>query len=72
MMISFSKFGERFGARSGMRQLMDDLGEVLTSTRPMMNLGGGNPGSVPEVNALFRKRMQQLMDSGGFEEVVTK
>ncbi len=42
-MTKLSKFGDQFNGDSGTRQLMDDLGEVLTSGREYMNLGGGNP-----------------------------
>jgi len=69
-MIRYSKFGEHFRAETGTRQLMDDLGDVLTSGRPIMNLGGGNPGTVPELAALFRARMQGMLDNGGFDQMI--
>ncbi len=69
-MTRYSKFGERFRAQTGTRQLMEDLGEVLTSGRPIMNLGGGNPGTVPELVAIFRERMQQSLDQGKFEGLI--
>ena len=69
-MTNYSKFGEHFRAQTGTRQLMDDLGEVLTSGRPIMNLGGGNPGTVPELVAIFRQRMQRSLDQGNFEELI--
>ena len=71
-MIEYSKFGEQFRAETGTRQLMDDLGEVLTSGRSIMNLGGGNPGIVPEVSELLRQRMQDLLNEGDFDDVVGK
>lgn len=70
--MKFSKFGERFRMQTGTRQLMDDLGEVLAGPRPMLNLGGGNPGTVPAVHAVFRERMRRLMDDGRFDELINK
>ena len=69
-MIKYSKFGEHFRAKTGTRQLMDDLGEVLTSGRAIMNLGGGNPGTVPELVTLFRARMQDMLEDGNFDRVI--
>jgi len=57
---------------TGTRRLMDDLGEVLTSGRAMLNLGGGNPGLVPEVQAELRARMQTLLEDGRFDEIVAR
>ncbi len=71
-MTKYSKFGEQFRGETGTRQLMDDLGEVLSSGRSIMNLGGGNPGVVPEVSALLRQRMQDLLNQGDFDDVVGK
>jgi valine--pyruvate aminotransferase len=71
-MTTFSKFGDQFNARSGTRQLMDDLGEALTSGREIMNLGGGNPGIVVEVQALFHTQMQQLLDDGRFDKIASQ
>ena len=69
-MTIYSKFGERFRGPTGTRKLMDDLGEVMTSGRAMMNLGGGNPGTVPELVAKFRERMQRLLDQGDFDGLI--
>jgi valine--pyruvate aminotransferase len=71
-MISFSTFGEHFRGSSGTRQLMDDLGEVLTSERAIMNLGGGNPGIIPAAQVKFREAMQRLLDDGRFDDIVAR
>lgn len=71
-MTRFSKFGEHFQAATGTRQLMDDLGEVLNSGQDILNLGGGNPGAIPEIQALLRDRMRHLLDTGVFDEIVGK
>ncbi len=62
--MRLSKFGTKFTSDSGILQLMDDLGRALTADRKMIMLGGGNPGHVPPVQALFRQRMTALLDSG--------
>ncbi len=71
-MTRFSTFGEHFRGPTGTRQLMDDLGEVLTSERPIMNLGGGNPGIIPAAQVKFREAMQRLLDDGRFDEIVAR
>lgn len=71
-MTTYSKIGERFLAETGTRRLMDDLGEVLTSGRPILNLGGGNPGSIEAVRVELRHRMQNLLDDGRFDDIVSR
>jgi len=71
-MTKLSKFGDQFNGDSGTRQLMDDLGEVLTSGREYMNLGGGNPGTIPHVLSSFRQQMQELLDDGRFDRIVSQ
>ena len=31
----------------------------------MLMLGGGNPGRIPEVEAVFRERLQRILADGG-------
>jgi len=62
--MRLSKFGTKFTSDSGILQLMDDLGRALTADRKMIMLGGGNPGHVPPVQALFRQRMTALLNNG--------
>ena len=47
--MQFSKFGTRFAAHDGARELMDDLGEAMASDADVMMLGGGNPALIPAV-----------------------
>lgn len=47
--MQFSKFGKRFSAHDGARQLMDDLGMAMASDSDVMMLGGGNPAHIPQV-----------------------
>lgn len=55
-----SKFGKKMTQKSGILQLMDDLGNALNSDRPINMLGGGNPAVIPEVNAIFNDTFKQL------------
>ncbi len=67
MDISFSKFGERMRSGSGIFELMEDLGDALTKNPEMRMMGGGNPGHIPEVQAVWRKRMEALLAEEGDE-----
>ncbi len=55
-----SKFGEKFTQKSGILQLMDDLGNALNSDKPVNMLGGGNPAVIPEANELFQQSFEAL------------
>lgn len=57
-----SKFGEKFTQKTGILQLMDDLGSALTSDQPINMLGGGNPAIIPSVNSVFQKTFDDLDD----------
>ncbi len=60
--MNLSLFGEKFARKSGILQLMDDLGKAMTSQGETRMLGGGNPAHIPEIQSLFRERMQALVD----------
>ena len=69
--MKFSKFAQRFSEHSGIILLMDDLGEAMAGEQDVLMLGGGNPAHIPEVQAFFRDRMQQILDRPGeFARVV--
>jgi valine--pyruvate aminotransferase len=69
--MKFSDFGKRFSGEIGIGELMDDLGDALVSDPAPLMLGGGNPAHVPEVQALFRSRMEDILSSAGeFERVI--
>lgn len=71
MTIRFSTFGNKLGGQAGITQLMDDLGQAMSINRDMLMLGGGNPGQIPEVQAVFRRRMQAILNDGDtFERMV--
>ena len=52
---------------------MDDLGNALVSGGPDVRmLGGGQPAHIPEVNALWRRRLEEIMASpGGLEKMLS-
>lgn len=64
MTYDFSLTGRKLTARSGILELMDDLGRAMTDHPDQLMLGGGNPASVPAVQAIWRTRMRQLLDEG--------
>ena len=72
MGIRFSAFGERFTRRTGALELMDDLGSALAGESRELMLGGGNPGSIPAVQHLFRRRLAEIAgDEREFDRMVS-
>ncbi|WP_067582554.1 valine--pyruvate transaminase [Endozoicomonas ascidiicola] len=61
--MKLSAFGEKFTSHSGILSLMDDLGNALADGKDMIMMGGGNPAHIPEVEAVFRQRLQKITDS---------
>lgn len=61
--MQFSRFGQQFTGHSGILQLMDDLGDALSSDAPVNMLGGGNPARIDAVNAAFLEIYRILGDS---------
>ncbi len=70
--MKLSDFGRRFAGSSGILQLMDDLGDALSSTSgKTYMLGGGNPAHIPEVQQYFRRRMETILRTRGeFEQII--
>jgi valine--pyruvate aminotransferase len=69
--FDFSSFGRKLTAHSGIIELMDELGRAMTVAPHVRMLGGGNPAAVPELQALVRERMRELMGHGdGFERML--
>lgn len=63
-MFPFSTTGQKLTARSGILELMDDLGRAMTVEPDMLMLGGGNPAAVPAMQQLIRERMSALLAEG--------
>jgi valine--pyruvate aminotransferase len=72
MSYEFSNFGQHLGSGSGIGELMDDLGHALASGGPDLKmLGGGQPARIPEMNAVWRRRLEELMEeNGGLERAL--
>jgi len=69
--MNFSMFGDKVNFKSGIKNLMDDLGRAMTINRDMLMLGGGNPAHIPAVQKILRNSMTGVMNSGTlFEECV--
>lgn len=60
--MKLSDFAQRFTSDSGINLLMEDLGAAMAGGQEVLMLGGGNPAHIPEAQALFRERMQRLLD----------
>ncbi len=56
-----SLFGTKLSARSGILELMDDLGEAMTSRPDMIMMGGGNPAHIPAVQEIWRARLREML-----------
>ena len=61
--MKLSAFGEKFTSHSGILSLMDDLGNALADGHDMIMMGGGNPAHIPEVEDIFKQRLQKILDS---------
>ena len=57
-MKKLSKFAERITGRSGIGQLMEDLGSAIGDSTRMLMLGGGAPAHIPAGEKYFRKSME--------------
>ena len=67
----FSDFGEKLCGQSGILQLMDDIGKPLPAGVKPYRLGGGNPAQIPEISAMYRKRMEEILKNGDeFEKLI--
>ena len=69
--MKVSRFGQKIKRRSGISQLMVDMGEGLKAGVDVLMLGGGNPSHIPEVDRVFRQCMSGLLArEGAFERAV--
>ncbi len=68
--LRFSKLGRQLAAGSGIGELMEDLGRALAEGGDVKMLGGGQPAHIPEIDALWRRRMEEVLASPGCLERV--
>lgn len=59
--MKLSAFGEKFSVGAGILSLMDDLGQALLEDGTIL-MGGGNPGHIPEIQAIMADRLRTLAD----------
>jgi len=62
--MNWSDFGHKLTSRSGILELMDDLGKAMQAQDTGYMLGGGNPASIDQVNQVWRRRMEEIMANG--------
>ncbi len=62
--MNFSLFGQQLQSRSGILELMEDLGKALGNSQAMRMMGGGNPARIPELESIWRARMREILDNG--------
>ena len=71
--MKLSAFGEKLTARSGILQLMDDLGKPLPPGVPSYQLGGGNPARIPGVEKAYRREMERILShEDDFENAIAR
>ncbi|MDB4673715.1 hypothetical protein OAF27_02760 [Verrucomicrobiales bacterium] len=63
--MNLSPVGQRLAHKSGILELMDDLGNALASDPSMRMLGGGNPAAIPAVQKIWRDRIGALLTEDG-------
>lgn len=69
--IEFSDFGKKLTGESGILQLMDDIGKPLPAGVKPYRLGGGNPARIPQVEKLYRERMEKILGhKDDFEKLI--
>jgi valine--pyruvate aminotransferase len=62
--MKLTRFAHRFSKKTGILELMDDLGAAMSSNKDMLMLGGGNPAHIPEVNEIWRRRTEEILADG--------
>ncbi|MFH0783382.1 MAG: valine--pyruvate transaminase [Pseudomonadota bacterium] len=72
--MEFTQFGKKMTGNAGILSLMDDLGKATApgSSAPMIMMGGGNPGQVPEFQEIMRKQFLSIgEDKQGFQQLIS-
>ncbi len=62
--MKLTRFAERFSRKTGILELMDDLGRAMDGRSDMRMLGGGNPAHIPGVNEIWRRRTAEILANG--------
>ena len=62
--MRITRFAERFTKKTGIGELMDDLGRAMQGRSDMLMLGGGNPAHIGQINEIWRRRTQEILANG--------
>lgn len=67
MDLEISDFGKCVVQRSGLTDLMEDLGDAVAQSgdKRIYFFGGGNPAVIPEMEAAWRRQMEDIMNTPG-------
>ena len=66
-----SDFARRLTEPTGINELMEDLGQALERAGPdTVMMGGGNPAHIPAVEAVWRRRIEELLAEPGAMSVM--
>jgi len=69
--MKISRFGKKIARGSGIRGLMEDLGNALAERKDVLMLGGGNPAHINEVEKHFRQSIRKILETAGnFERTI--
>jgi len=69
--MKMTTFGEKFTKKSGILELMDDLGSAVSGNDRVCMLGGGNPAEIQDVQAVWRRCLSELLtDGASFEKAL--
>ncbi len=63
--MKLSNFGKKLTRKTGILELMDDLGQALDGQQKMLMLGGGNPAHIPAVESIWRDRWTEIANNQG-------
>jgi valine--pyruvate aminotransferase len=71
--MEFSQFGKKMTGNAGILSLMDDLGKATApGSKPMIMMGGGNPGQVPEFQEIMRLELLAIgEDRHRFQQLIS-
>jgi valine--pyruvate aminotransferase len=66
MDLRLSDFGRRLSGHTGINELMEDLGAALARGGPdTVMMGGGNPAHIPAAEAVWRRRLHEILSEPG-------
>lgn len=70
LIMQFSAFGDKYNGPTGIGSLMEDLGKAMAGSEPVLMLGGGNPGSIPEIETLLCQELAAIaQDRSAFARI---